>query len=178
MKTLLVLRHAAAQSDGSAPTDFDRRLEPSGLQDAVAVGAMMAADHCGFDAIIASPAVRAVETIAGIGQGARRAVEPIYDPRAYNASPWTWLEIIREADDRFGRILLVGHNPGLQQLLLHLAEADGDGRDEDVARSFPAAALAELCLDIDHWRDIGPRSGRIVRFVRPGDRDRPAPRQE
>lgn len=167
MKTLFVLRHAAASGPASAPADFDRRLKPRGRIQALDIGAQVRERRLDFDAIVASPASRVAETVSGVLAGAPGAVQPIYDPRAYNASVETLVEIIREADDRFERLLVVGHNPGLQQLLLRLAEDDRGGLRSDVASSYPTATLAELCLEVDHWRDAGAGRGRIVSLVRP-----------
>lgn len=169
MKRLFVLRHAKASGPASAPTDFDRPLNPRGHRQAVDIGGIVRARHFDVDAIVASPALRVVETISGVIEGARLAVEPTYDPRAYNASPETLLEILREADDTVERLLIVGHNPGLQHLLLLIAEDDRDGLRGDVAIGYPTAALAELCLAVDHWREVGPHSGRIVSLVRARD---------
>lgn len=167
MKTLFVLRHAAASGPASAPTDFDRPLKSRGRTQALDIGAQIRERDFDFDAIVASPACRVAETVSGVLAGAPGGVQPIYDPRVYNASGETLVEIIREADDRFERLLVVGHNPGLQQLLLRLTEDDRDGLRSDVASSYPTATLAELCLEVDHWRDAGAGSGRIVRLVRP-----------
>jgi phosphohistidine phosphatase len=169
MKRLFVLRHAKASGPASAPTDFDRPLNPRGHRQAVDIGGIMRARHFDVDAIFASPALRVVETINGVIDGARLAVEPTYDPRAYNASPEALFDILREADDTVERLLIVGHNPGLQQLLLHIAEDDPDGLRGDIAFGFPTATLAELSLTVDHWREIGSGSGRIVSLVRPRD---------
>ena len=169
MKTLFVLRHAHASGPSSAPTDFDRPLDPRGREEAAGIGRTMRARRLVFDAMVASPALRVVETIAGINEGVERPIEPIYDPRAYNAWPGALLQIIREVDDRVERLLIVGHNPGLQDLLLTIAEDDRDGLRGDVALSYPTGALAELSLAVDHWRDVGSHSGRLVSFVRPCD---------
>ncbi len=169
MKTLFVLRHAKASGPASAPTDFERPLNPRGENQALDIGGMLRARHVDVDAIVASPALRAVETISGVLEGAGSRVEPRYDPRAYNASPERLLEIVREADDKVERLLLVGHNPGLQHLLLHLAEDDRAGLRDDIASSYPTATLAELGLAVDRWREVGPRSGRILSLVRPRD---------
>jgi len=168
MKTLFVLRHAAASGPDSAPTDFDRPLKPRGRKQALDIGEIMRARHL-VDAIVASPALRVVETMIGVIEGSGRAIEPIYDPRAYNASPEALIEIIREADDTIERLLIVGHNPGLQQLLLSLAEDDSDGLRGDVASSYPTATLAELRLSVEHWREVGAGSGCIVSLARGQD---------
>ncbi len=169
MKTLLVLRHAAALDPGSAPTDFDRSLKRRGRADSVSVGEAMRARHLDFDAIIASPARRVVETVAGVFEGSRRPVEPTFDSRAYSASPSTWMEILHDADDEVDRLLIVGHNPTLQELLLQLAADVGDGLRSEVETGYRTATLAELRLAVDHWRDIASGSGRIASLIRPGD---------
>jgi phosphohistidine phosphatase len=169
MKTLLVLRHAKASQDASFAVDFDRPLKPRGHRQSMDLGRMMRDRHLTFDAIVASPAVRVVETVTGLVEGLGRTTEPVYDRRLYSASPEMLLEVIREADDRAESLLVVGHNPGLQQLLLHLAEDDRDGLRGDVASNFPTATLAEFRFAVEHWRDVGPRSGRIVSLIRPED---------
>lgn len=167
MKTLFVLRHAAASGPASAPSDFERPLNARGRTQALDIGARM--QGLDIDAIVASPARRVVETISGVQEGSRSIVEPIYDPQAYNGSPDAWTEIIRGTDDKVERLLVVGHNPGLHLLLLDLAGDDRDGLREDVATSYSTATLAELSLAVDRWRDVGPRSGTIVSLVRPRD---------
>ena len=169
MKTLLVLRHAKASQDASFAVDFDRPLKPRGWRQALALGRMMRTRNLAVDAIVASPAVRVVETLSGIKEAAGFRVEPVYDRRIYNASAETLVEVVHEADDKVERLLIVGHNPGLQQLLLNLAEDDRDGLREGVASGFQTAALAELRLSVEHWRDAGPRRGRLVSLLRPRD---------
>lgn len=79
------------------------------------------------------------------------------------------IAVVREADDQTQHLLIVGHNPGLQELLLNLAQDDGDGLSDEVAGSYPTAMLADLALSVDRWRDVGRQSGRIVRLIRPED---------
>ena len=167
MRTLFVLRHAAARGPGSAPTDFDRPLDARGLKQAASLGAIVRSHD--LEAIVASPALRVVETIAGLGDGIGRGVEPSYDRRIYNASPESLLEIIRETDDRIKRLLIVGHNPGLELLLLELAQDDPHGRRREVAAGYATATLAELSLAVDQWREVGPRQGHIISLARGQD---------
>ena len=169
MKTLRVLRHAKASQDSPSGLDFDRPLKPRGQRQALALGRMMREQGMAVDAIVASPAARVVETVSGLIDGGGASCEPRFDRRIYNASTETLIEVIREAGDKVERLFIVGHNPGLQHLLLHLADEDRDGLREEVAASFPTAALAELRLSVEHWREVGPRSGRIINLVRPED---------
>lgn len=171
MKTLFVLRHAKASRDAPSGADFDRPLNQRGHKASVAVGRELWARNSAIDAIVASPAVRAVETVSGVIEGSGCTFAPLWDRRIYNASPGRLIEVIREADDTVERLLIVGHSPGLQHMLLDLAEDDPDGLRGDVASSFPTAALAELHLADEHWRDVAPGRGRIVSFVRPRDLD-------
>lgn len=167
MKTLLVLRHAKASQDASFAVDFDRPLKPRGHRQALALGRLVREQNLAVDAIVASPAARVVETLSGVLEGAGSAVAPEYDRRVYDASLETLLEVIREADDRVENLLVVGHNPGLHQLVLHLADNDRDGLRGDVADSFATATLAELRLSIERWGEAGRHSGRIVSLLRP-----------
>ena len=169
MKTLLVLRHAKASQDSPSNTDFDRPLKRRGRAQALALGQIMRERNLAFDAIIASPAARVVETVAGILEGAVDRIEPIYDRRLYNASPGTLTEVIRAVGDTVGRLLVVGHNPGLHYLLLDLAQDDREGLRDEVAAGFPTAMLAEVRLAVEQWHEVGRDSGRIVSLVRPDD---------
>lgn len=178
MKTLLILRHAKANPDSSSGQDFDRPLTERGRRDAASVGRRLRARDPGPDAIVASPAVRVVETLAGLLEGSGSEVEPRLDPRLYNASRDALLEVIREVDERVERLLIVGHNPGLQELLLSLAEPDAEGLRRGAGASFPTAALAELGLVVDRWREVGPSTGRMVGLALPGDLDPPPPSRD
>lgn len=171
MKTLFVLRHAKASRDAPSGTDFDRPLNKRGRKAAVAVGRELRARNSAVDAIVASPAARVSETVSGVIEGSGYNLEPAWDRRIYNASPVNLIEVLREVDDAVERLLIVGHNPGLQNLLLDLAEDDPGGLRDEIASSFPTAALAELRLAIAHWREAGPGRGRIVSLVRPRDSD-------
>ena len=85
------------------------------------------------------------------------------------ASPALLLDIIHEVGDPVERLLLVGHNPGLEQLALLLT--DGEGLRREVAVKYPTATVAEIALPIDHWRDAAEGMGILARFIRPRDLD-------
>ena len=171
MKTLFVLRHAKSSRDSDTGKDFDRPLNDRGRNAAVVVGREMRARKWLPDLVVASPAARVVETLTGAEEGFGGALAPAYDQRIYDASPATLLEVVRAADDKADRLLLVGHNPGLQMLLLLISEDDDRGLRAEIAGKFPTGALAEIRLPIDHWRDTGEKAGRIQSLVRPRDSD-------
>ena len=171
MKTLTLLRHAKSSWDGSAATDFDRRLSKRGHKAARTIGRELKAQGLEFDAAIASPAARVVETVEGLSDGYGSAIRPVFDPRVYLGSVATLMAVVHEADDSAERLLIIGHNPGLEGLAMLLTRDDGDGLRREMGVKYPTATVAEIVLPIDHWRDAAAGSGELVRFIRPRDLD-------
>jgi len=170
MKILTLLRHAKSTWDDPVARDFDRPLNKRGRKAAKAVGREMRAQGLRFDRIVASPALRVVETLADVADGYGRALDIRHDQRIYLAAPCTLLDIVHEADDAAEILLLVGHNPGLEQLALLLTEGDDRYRGE-IAIKYPTAALAEIRLPVTSWSDVVEGSGAIAKFIRPRDLD-------
>ncbi|WP_114954244.1 SixA phosphatase family protein [Sphingosinicella terrae] len=172
MKILTLLRHAKSGWDDPALRDFDRPLNKRGRRAARTIGREMRSRGIDFDAVIASPAARVVETLADLADGYGRPIHADYDERAYLATAAALLELVRQADDGADRLLLVGHNPGLESLALLLTrEEEGDGLRRVLAEKYPTATLAEIALPIDHWHDVEAGAGRLSRFIRPRDVD-------
>jgi len=172
MKTLTLLRHAKSTWDDPVARDFDRPLNRRGRKAARTVGREMKAQGLAFDRILASPAVRVMETLGEVEDGYGAALTPAFDETIYLASTETLLDLIRAVDDAAQSLLVVGHNPGLESLALLLTGAeDGDSKRAEIAVKYPTATLAEIQLPIDHWADIAPGTGRIARFIRPRDLD-------
>ena len=172
MKFLTLLRHAKSGWDDPALRDFDRPLNKRGRRAARTIGREMRAQGLAFDAVVASPAARVVETLADVGEGYGEAFAPAFEPRIYLASAATLLELVRQADDKADRLLLVGHNPGLERLALLLTrEEAGDGMRGDLADKYPTATIAEIALPINRWSEIEAGTGRLSRFIRPRDVD-------
>ena len=170
MKTLTLLRHAKSTWDDPVARDFDRPLNPRGRRAARTLGSAMKAQGLRFDRILASPARRVVETLEEIG-AAFGPLEPEFDERLYLASTETLLEIVRQCDDRANRLLLVGHNPGLEMLALRLTKAEARGLRDEVEIKYPTGTLAEIGLPADSWPRVRERSGTLARFIRPRDLD-------
>lgn len=171
MKTLTLLRHAKSGWDDSVARDFDRPLNRRGRKAALTIGREMRAQGLQFDAVVASPAVRVVETLEDVADGYEQPIEPLYDDRLYLAPVATLLDIIRHTDEAVERLMIVGHNPGLEMLAMLLTEGGDEGFRGEVAIKYPTATLAEISLPVDQWIDVAEGSGRIDRFVRPRDLD-------
>ena len=160
MKTLLVLRHAKSLWGDTALDDRERPLNERGRRDGPRMGAVVR--ECGLTPglIVSSDAVRARLTAEAVAKSARFAGEIRLEPRLYAASLEDILDVLRAVQEAHsGTVMIVGHNPGLEQLIAHLT-----GEQEDL----PTAALAQIALPIDRWRDLkGSTRGRLLGFWRP-----------
>lgn len=171
MKTLTLLRHAKSGWDDPVARDFDRPLNAKGRRAAKAMGRHMRALGLVFDHVVASPAMRVTETIEEVASGYGETIAPAWDRRVYLASSAMLLDVVRETPADAGRLLLVGHNPGLEDLVLLLVPDDGGALRDEVEEKYPTATLAELTFDIDDWADAAPCGAILTRFVRPRDVD-------
>lgn len=169
MKTLTLLRHAKSSWGNPAIEDFDRPLNERGIAAAARMGRELRDLGMTFDRILASPARRVVETIELLAEGYGQTLSPHFDQRLYAASSDLLLDVVRSTDDRVSRLLMVGHNPGLERLAIALTADDKRGDRQRLAMKFPTAAWAEISLPIDHWRDAGSVAATITRFVQPRD---------
>ena len=172
MKTLTLLRHAKSGWDDPVARDFDRALNARGKKGATIVGAHLRELGLHFDSVVSSPAVRCVDTLDGIWEGYGQVLHPHWDRRIYLASGATLLDVVHDQPDSVERLLMCGHNPGLEDLILMLVpDSAGSPMREEVEEKFPTASLAELSIPVDRWADIGANSAALTRFVRPRDLD-------
>jgi phosphohistidine phosphatase len=169
MKTLTLLRHAKSSWDDRIARDFDRPLNARGRRAAKTIGREMRALGLRFDQVLASPAVRVVETISEVEGGYGAALGTRFDQRIYLASTDVLLELVQGAEESAASLLLVGHNPGLESIAMLLSGA-GALRD-DLAVKYPTGTLAEISLPVSSWSEVGEAVGTITRFIRPRDLD-------
>jgi phosphohistidine phosphatase len=161
MKTLLVLRHAKSSWNGPARHDHERPLNTRGRRDGPRMGALVR--ECGLlpDIVISSDAVRARLTAEAVTKAARYAGEILLDPRLYVAGPADILSLLRTVRENAETVMIVGHNPGLEELVEQLT---GERQD------MPTAALAQIVLPIDRWRDLTLSTrGTLMGHWRPKD---------
>ncbi|GLV22112.1 phosphoglycerate mutase [Sphingobium sp. TomMM35A] len=172
MKRLTLLRHAKSDWDDPVERDFDRPLNRRGERAALLIGQFARSRKMQFDHLVASPAVRVVQTLDTFLEGYGQPLDPHWDRRIYLASVATLLDVLRDLPDTASSVILAGHNPGLEELILELVPDDGASplRD-DVEVKFPTASLAVLDLEIDAWADVAPNAGTLVSFTRPRDLD-------
>jgi phosphohistidine phosphatase len=162
MKRLILLRHAKAVGKDAA-SDFDRVLAPDGRAQMEAIAAHLASTPC--DLALVSPSARTRET----WNLARRPDVPVrFDQRIYEASDQQLLAVAQEADPQAGSVILVGHNPAFEELALDLVRAGEQGEAAERLRGgMPTASVAVTEFDVDSWRQLSRRTGRLVSFETP-----------
>lgn len=171
MKTLTLLRHAKSGWDDPVARDFDRPLNAKGKRAAQAVGRHIRDLDLMFDHVVASPAVRVGETLDAIVAGYGRKLAPVWERRIYLASAATLLDVVHELPATAERVLLVGHNPGLEDLVLMLVPAATGSLRGVVEEKYPTATLAEMTFDVAGWDAVRPGAATLTRVIRPRDLD-------
>lgn len=168
MKRLGLLRHAKSDLDDAALRDFDRGLNERGRRGAALIGRHIADTAIAWDLTLASPAERVKRTI----EASALPLAPRFDERVYLADAATLTELLRRVEGDPANVLVVGHNPGLHELLFRLVDPERESAMFDrAAEKFPTASFALLELTIDRWGDLAPGCGTLVDFARPRDFD-------
>lgn len=159
MKTLLILRHAKSSWDDPALPDHDRPLTERGKEDAKRIGVLLSELGLVPDLIVSSTAKRACKTASKVAKACEYAGEVEVTSRLYHAYPSQFIEVLREVGNERATVLVVAHNPGLEELVRHLTGQ---------AEPMPTAALAQISLDIDSWQSLSvPPGGKLVGVWRP-----------
>lgn len=174
-RRLVVMRHAKSAYPAGVG-DHDRPLAPRGVADAKAAGRWLK-DHVGVpDHVVVSSARRARGTwtlaAAELGYIGAAGYEvdadgPLtIDPRVYDASTEALLEVVRELPDRVGTAVLVGHNPGMEDLVSVLTRDAAKDAARAIATKYPTSGIAVL----EHegaWHELAPRAAYLRTFAVP-----------
>jgi phosphohistidine phosphatase len=160
MKALLLLRHARAENINSHMRDFDRPLSRQGERAASLVGRFIENRGIQPDLVISSPAERARKTALIVITTASIKVKLSTDGRIYEATSLRLLTVVKDIDEDVNVALLVGHNPGVEELQSRLTNG---------ARPMSTAALANVTLDVDKWCEVRENCGELLWLVTPKD---------
>jgi phosphohistidine phosphatase len=169
MKTLILLRHAKSDWDAPSTPDFERPLSERGRKAAPLVGKWLRDEELVPDLVLASAAQRAQETLGLVTQALDGTLPVRSEHDLYMAEPDRILAIVRGVGDDVDRLMVVGHNPGIEQLARGLAV---EGKKKALAKmtnKFPTGAAAVIEYDVASWADIAPGTGKLRAFVRPKD---------
>ena len=158
MKTLLILRHAKSSWGEPALADIQRPLNKRGKHDAPRIGELIKEMGLVPDTILSSPAVRAMKTAEAAADRCGYEGEIEIRENFYPGSPDDYIDAINNLPDACARVMVVGHNPGLEELL-----SDLTGESEPL----PTAALAQVELAIQRWIDLDDKVlGKVAQIWR------------
>lgn len=168
MRTLSLLRHAKSSWDDERLADFDRPLAARGQKAAPLMGRHMRAIGLAPDLVLCSTARRTRETAALALPMLSPASPPVIFDEAIYEADWTiLLARLQRVPGDIGHALVIGHNPGLQELALALAGHDLPAEHSELAEKLPTAALVVIELEIEKWERIRAGCGRIAHFMTP-----------
>lgn len=161
MKTLLILRHAKSSWDNAYLADHDRPLNARGKADAPRMGRLLAQEDLTPQVIYSSSAERALATAEAVALACGYEDALAVRRNLYHADPLDYLEVLQSAPETAQCVMVVGHNPGLEELVEALT---------GTAAQMPTAALAQVELPVAQWRDVNEETlGRLVQLWRPRD---------
>jgi phosphohistidine phosphatase len=163
MKTLLLLRHAKSSWDDVSLRDFERPLAERGKRDAPRMGEELKLRAPLPDLIISSPATRARETVEAVVVSGGLTARLEFNDSIYGATSAELIRLIRQLNDSINCVLMVGHNPGFEEVVSRLT-----GSNE----RMPTAALACIEFQIDHWTDLEDGAGRLIWLLTPKELNR------
>jgi phosphohistidine phosphatase len=163
-KRLFVLRHAKSSWDDPGLDDHERPLAPRGQRACAVMADHIQTSAIAPEVVLCSSARRARETLEGVAPPG----EPVIEHELYEASAEDLIDRLRRLPDDVSSVMVIGHNPALETLVLRLSRRD----DADpsvraaVERKFPTGALATLTFECG-WSELGPERARITAFVTP-----------
>jgi phosphohistidine phosphatase len=169
MKRVYLLRHAKSSWKDRSLADRDRPLAGRGRRAAKAVARHLEAEAIRPDLVLCSPARRARETLERVEGAFGDEVEARVEDALYGATETELLARLERLPEEVGSVMLIGHNPGLEELASALA-SEGAGLAR-MREKYPTAALATIDLPTDRWSAIERGSGELVGYVRPRDLD-------
>ena len=164
MKRLYLLRHAKSSWKDASLPDHDRPLAGRGRRAAKAVARYLREQDIQPELVVCSTALRARETLARI-EPALGTPDVRVEGDLYAASADALLERLRSVPDDVGSVMLIGHNPGLQELALDLARQSN--AVTELEEKYPTAAIATLELLVTRWQELDRDTAELVALVRP-----------
>jgi phosphohistidine phosphatase len=159
MKTLLLMRHAKSSWKDEALPDHERPLKKRGRKDAKRMAKVIEKNNLVPDLILTSSAKRAVETVDIVAENLGYQNEIIYSDALYMGEPGDFVEALKTLDKHYDKVMIVGHNPGLEA---YLQIVDGD------IEAMPTASLGYLVIGLDEWKEISFETmGDLIGFWTP-----------
>ena len=160
MKTLWLLRHAKSSWDTPGADDFNRPLNKRGQKTAPLIGKYIKQLKIKPNLVLCSPAQRTSQTIKLVLEATKADWEVTYDHHIYAAGLTELLYVLTNTSNKVSTLLLVGHNPGIADLLAWLTAT---------IHAFPTCTLAQISLDSNSWHNLQRGSGKLDWVITPND---------
>jgi phosphohistidine phosphatase len=164
---LWLLRHAKSSWENTGLPDEERPLASRGQGAADRMRDYLAAESIEPELVLCSSATRARETLARVLPGLGSELQVLIEPELYTFDADVLLHRLFRVPGEIGSVMLVGHNPAIEELAVRIADR-GD-RLRDLSKKYPTAALAEITFPAKTWTSIEERPGALTRFVVPKD---------
>lgn len=168
MKRLWLLRHAKSSWDDPGLPDRLRPLARRGRKATAKLARHLESSHIAPELVLCSPVVRATQTWDGVRAGLPPGTRMVLDHSIYAASADELLARLGRVPDDIGSVLVIGHNPGLEDLAHELIGAGDPGMRDRLATKFPTGALASLQLP-GAWQDLQWGRATLDGYVMPRD---------
>jgi phosphohistidine phosphatase len=155
MKRITLLRHAKSSWDNTNLDDFQRPLNKRGERDAPAMGQRLAERNVRPTLIVSSDAVRAISTARVIARTIKFPlgfIQPIH--ALYLASPAAIIDVLVNEAERYSDVMVVGHNPGLTELVNQISDAQID--------NIPTCGAFSVDVDIENWAELTNSRGQLA----------------
>lgn len=167
MLTLILLRHTKAEAGSLSIADQDRALATRGRKDAARLGVYIVAQRLQPELVLVSPACRTRETWELAALPSSPDIQMKFEPLIYETTAARLLAIIRRTPATVKRLMLVGHNPGLEDLARDIMRDAEPLPRMRLERKYPTGGLAVLTFEQSNWSQIAPRSGHLADFTAP-----------
>ncbi len=155
MRTLYIMRHCKSRWDQSNVQDIDRKLSARGKRDAQNIGRQLALDAPPPDLMMTSTARRARATAKRVARAWGYKATITKEPRLYDATCQSCVDLLRSLDDTVESVMIIGHNPHLEEMVFFLG---------DRAVQMATGTVARVDLPIDSWHELGlPADGTVSR---------------
>jgi len=167
MKTVTLFRHAkSGEKNNPRIHDFDRPLSDRGLKAAPKMGAAMRDRHVRPNLILCSPSVRTRQTLTlASAEAWDNAPKVCFEKKLYEASAQTLLQVLKDVPEDVDHVMIVGHDPGLQDVAVMLAV---NGRErQELKNKLPTASVVSFEFDEELWKELQPATGHVVLYMAP-----------
>lgn len=147
--------------------DHDRPLVPQGIAASVRVGEYLVGEGHAPQQLLCSTSARARQTLDGVMAALGQNIPARFIETLYLASAGELLHQIHGVDDSAASVLVVAHNPGIQQCALQLAGAGPQEMLQELILGYPTGSLVILHCNVPHWRGVAPGGCELLEFVQP-----------